>query len=99
MIKQVRVYVKGDVIGVGFRAWTAIQAKKLGVKGWVRNIFDKPEIFGVDGGVEALIQAEENALQKMISILKKGPAFTRIDEVEEVYENLENSFADFEILG
>ncbi len=86
-------------MGVGFRAWTAIEAKKLGVRGWVRNVFDKPEIFGVEGGVEALIRAEESSLQEMIRILRKGPAFTRVDEVKEVYEDPENSFADFEILG
>ncbi|PIV70970.1 acylphosphatase, partial [Candidatus Roizmanbacteria bacterium CG17_big_fil_post_rev_8_21_14_2_50_39_7] len=29
-MKQVHVYIKGDVIGVGFRAWTKIQAKMIG---------------------------------------------------------------------
>ena len=38
MLKQVHLYIKGSVIGVGFRAWTKIQAKIVGVTGWVRNV-------------------------------------------------------------
>ncbi|MFH0773114.1 MAG: acylphosphatase, partial [bacterium] len=45
-MKQVHVYIKGDVIGVGFRAWTKIQAKIIGVNGWVRNVFEHPNKFG-----------------------------------------------------
>ena|SRR3990167_6520741 len=98
MIKQARVFVKGDIIGVGFRAWTAIQAKKLGVKGWVRNVFDKPEIFGVSGGVEGLLQAEEKILNRMVEILKQGPAIARVEDIEIDYEIPTEEFKTFEIL-
>lgn len=50
MLKQAHVYIKGDVIGVGFRAWTKIQAKFIPVTGWVRNNFENPHIFGKSGG-------------------------------------------------
>ena len=97
MLKQVRLYIKGDVIGVGFRAWTKIQAKIMGISGWVRNVYDRPEIFGVGGGVEALIQAEEEEINKMLELLKKGPPISRVDEVEILWETPKEMFEGFEI--
>ncbi len=98
MLKQAHLYIKGDVIGVGFRAWTKIQAKILGVKGWVRNVYDKPEIFGTSGGVEALIQAEEEMVKQMVDLLKKGPPVARVDEVEVIWEDPKEIFDDFTII-
>ncbi|MBI2641851.1 acylphosphatase, partial [Candidatus Roizmanbacteria bacterium] len=62
-MKQARIYVKGDVIGIGFRAWTKIQAKIVGIMGWVKNVYDKPEIYGVQGGVEAVFQGDEEKIE------------------------------------
>ena len=64
MLKQVHLYIRGDVIGVGFRAWTKIQAKIIGVNGWVRNVFNQDV-------VEAQIQGEENKVKEIIDIIKK----------------------------
>lgn len=97
MLKQSHLYIKGDVIGVGFRAWTKIQAKILGVNGWVRNVYDKPEIFGPHGGVEAVIQGEEEKVNQMIEILKKGPPVSRVDEVEILWQEPKEIFDGFEI--
>jgi acylphosphatase len=97
MLKQVRVYIKGEVIGVGFRAWTKIQAKILGVNGWVRNVYDRPEIFGAVGGVEVLAQGEEEKIEKFLTLLKQGPPISRVDEVEIINEDPKEVFHGFEI--
>jgi acylphosphatase len=97
MLKQTRLYVKGEVIGVGFRAWTKIQAKILGITGWVRNVYDKPEIFGVGGGVEILAQADEEKIEKFIALVKQGSPISRVDEVEIIYEDPKEVFHQFEI--
>jgi len=97
MIKQARLYIKGDVIGVGFRAWTKIQAKMLGVSGYVRNVYDKPEVFGISGGVEAVIQGEEDKVEKMIQLLKQGPPVSRVEDVEIFWETPKENFDGFEI--
>ncbi len=97
MLTQVRLYIKGDVIGVGFRAWTKIQAKINGVSGWVRNVYDKPEVFGVSGGVEALIQGEKEKVDKMIEILRQGPPVAHVQEVEVIPEEVKEVFQGFEI--
>jgi len=97
MLKQAHLYVKGDVIGVGFRAWTKIQAKFLSIHGWVKNVYNKPEIFGPGGGVEAVIQGDEEALEKMIDHLKNGPPVSRVDDVEILYQDTKELIEGFEI--
>jgi len=97
MLKQAHLYIKGDVIGVGFRAWTKIQAKIMGVKGWVRNNFENHHVFGASGGVEALAQADEEVLQKFISLLKSGPPVSRVDDVEIYWQDAKEIIEGFEM--
>ena len=68
MIIQAHLFIKGEVIGVGFRAWTKIQAKQQRINGWVRNVYDKPEVFGNGGGVEVLVQGEQSKVDEMITL-------------------------------
>lgn len=97
MLTQMHVYVKGDVIGVGFRAWTKIQAKLTGIKGWVRNNHEKSDVFGPSGGVEAVIQGEEESIKKMIAILKQGSPIAHVEEVEAFWQEPKEKFEIFEI--
>ncbi|MDH7475968.1 MAG: acylphosphatase [Microgenomates group bacterium] len=97
MLKQVHIYIKGDVIGVGFRAWTKIQAKILGVNGWVKNNYDRPDVFGGAGGVEAVIQGEEEKINQMINLLKKGPPVARVDDIDVFWQEPKEIFEGFEI--
>ncbi|GIW64457.1 MAG: acylphosphatase [Patescibacteria group bacterium] len=98
MLKQAHLYIKGNVIGVGFRAWTKIQAKIIGVTGWVRNVYDRPEVFGKNGGVEVVIQSDdEEKINKMISLLKQGPPISRVDNIEIYFQDVKEIFEVFEI--
>ncbi|MDO8609677.1 MAG: acylphosphatase [bacterium] len=97
MLKQVHLYIKGDVIGVGFRAWTKIQAKIIGVSGWVRNNFEKTDVFGTNGGVEAVIQGEEHKVIEMLDILKKGPPISRVEDMEIIHQEPKEIIEGFEI--
>ena len=97
VLRQVHLYIKGDVIGVGFRAWTKIQAKIIGVSGWVRNVYDRPEIYGVGGGVETVIQGEEEKVNKTLNLVRRGPPVSRVDDVEIFWEEPKEMFDMFEI--
>lgn len=97
MVTQIHVYIKGDVIGVGFRAWTKIQAKIHQVRGWVRNTHDKQDIFGAGGGVEAVFQGEEDQVKKMIEVVKKGPPIAHVVEVEAMWQEPKEMYEIFEI--
>lgn len=97
MLSQIYIYVKGDVTGVGFRAWTKIQAKLLGVTGWVRNVYEKPEVFGTGGGVEAVLQGEEDKVSELLTLIKKGPSISRVDDVDIFFQEPKELYEVFEI--
>ncbi len=96
-MKQVHVYIKGDVIGVGFRAWTKIQAKIIGVNGWVKNVFTHPETFGPGGGVEAVFQGEDIKVEEMLEKIKEGPSVSRVEDIEVFHQNTREIYERFEI--
>ena len=62
----VRLVLSGRVQGVGFRMFIERQARKLAVRGWVRN--------RRDGTVEALLIGGERALAEMESACRRGPS-------------------------
>jgi len=68
-----RVRVTGRVQGVFFRAWTAEQARTLNVNGWVRNC--------TDGSVEAHVEGEPDAVDRLIDSIRAGPPGARVDQV------------------
>lgn len=97
MLKQVHLFIKGDVIGVGFRAWIKIQAKINHVNGWVRNNHERIDIFGPGGGVETLLQGDDKNITKMLELIKDGSPIARVDDVEIIYQDPNEIFEGFEI--
>ncbi|MEK7633966.1 MAG: acylphosphatase [Patescibacteria group bacterium] len=89
MLKQVHLYIKGDVIGVGFRAWTKIQAKVIGVTGWIRNVDSD--------WVEAQIQGDEEKVKQIIELIKKGPPVSHVSDVQIFWQEPKEIFDTFEI--
>ena len=64
-LRAVRVCLRGRVQGVGFRAWTVAEARRLGLDGWVRNLRD--------GAVEAVFSGKADAVSRMLQRLCQGP--------------------------
>jgi len=71
-----RFRVTGKVQGVFFRQSTRIEAKRLGLRGLVRNL--------PDGSVEVLAFGEAPAVDTLRLWLHRGPAQARVDGVREV---------------
>ena len=65
--------ISGRVQGVFFRAGAREQADRLGVKGWVRNC--------PDGHVEAHVEGDPGAVDKMIECLRDGPPSAKVENV------------------
>ena len=82
------VTVTGRVQGVFFRAWTREQAQQLGVTGWVRNC--------PDGRVDAHVEGEQDAVERLIALLRQGPAAARVDDVH-LWDVELFDFDDFEV--
>jgi acylphosphatase len=70
-----RVIVSGIVQGVGFRYYTRLRARELGLAGWVQNL--------PDGRVEVWVEGAETAVVEMVDWLRIGPPSAQIGEVDE----------------
>jgi len=84
-----RFYVSGSVQGVGYRFFAQRVASSLGVRGYVKNLFD--------GRVEVYAIAAPEALAAFREQLKRGPRFASVDEVAEaeaeILPQYENEFS------
>jgi len=86
-MKRARIFVSGDVQGVFYRANAQIEAQRLKVTGYVKNL--------LDGRVEAVIEGEDICVNKMIEWCEVGPKYARVDKVEVVNEQYKGEFKDF----
>jgi acylphosphatase len=59
---------------VGFRFFAERAARELAIRGWVRNL--------PDGSVETLAEGEDEAVQRYLERLRKGPLGSRVDAVD-----------------
>lgn len=89
MKKSVRLYIKGLVQGVFFRAFIKENAERYNVKGFTRNL--------EDGRVEVFLEGDVNDVNKMIELCKKGPKHSQIKNVEIKPERFQE-FKTFKIL-
>jgi acylphosphatase len=69
-----KVVVSGIVQGVSFRASMKDTAVRFGVDGWVRN--------RDDGAVEALLQGEEDDVEKLLDWATVGPPGAAVHSVD-----------------
>ena len=73
-----RLYISGRVQGVGYRAYFMKHARELALKGWVKN--------SDNGQVEAVIVGEKSKVKMMLEFARKGPSWSRVDQVVEQKE-------------
>lgn len=81
--------VRGRVQGVGFRYFVRKAAEERRLSGWVRNLSD--------GRVEAELEGDEDALFEMEQLLWKGPAFSRVEDVQVTYSPEVRNYSGFEV--
>jgi acylphosphatase len=91
MIDTIRVHVivGGRVQGVFFRAFTREEAVRLGLSGWVRN---RP-----NGSVEAIIEGEKTAVERMLQWLHQGSPNSIVETVDATEESPVGELSTFEI--
>lgn len=87
MIRR-RILIQGWVQGVFFRDTVRRRAQRAGIAGWVRNNWD--------GTVEAVLEGEAGAVERLIAFCREGPRGARVDRVEITDEKPE-TLSGFEI--
>jgi acylphosphatase len=74
MIVARRFLIGGRVQGVGFRMFTEARATAEGVHGYVRNL--------PDGRIEALVEGDQESVDRIELALRRGPAGARVESFE-----------------
>jgi acylphosphatase len=67
---RAHVFINGRVQGVFFRQSTQLKAQSLGVKGWIRNLFD--------GRVEAVFEGDKSQVEILVDYCRHGPPAARV---------------------
>lgn len=83
--------IVGRVQGVGFRYWTLRHARRLGVRGWVRN--------GHDGrSVEVVAEGEPTQIDELEALLRRGPPGSFVERHAFRRDPSTGEFEDFTIV-
>jgi acylphosphatase len=82
--------VYGRVQGVFFRYFVRDVARRLGLKGYVRNLAS-------GDAVEVQAEGEKRQLNKLLEQLKVGPSGARVERVEVKWADYSGRFDDFSV--
>jgi len=80
--------VSGRVQGVFFRDTVRNAAEREGVAGWVRN--------KSDGTVEAVLEGDAAAVERVIALSREGPPAAEVDAVE-VFDEPDEGLTGFRV--
>ena len=86
---EINAFVSGRVQGVGFRYFTVQKAKKLGLRGFVKNV--------PGGNVEIVAQGSREKLELLVEMLKEGPCMGNIENVKVEWRKETKKFEKFSI--
>ncbi len=87
MTARIHIFVYGMVHGVFFRANTVGIARKLRLKGWVRN--------RRDGSVEIVAEGDKEKLMELLEWCKIGPEGAIVERVDHRWEKPTFELKDF----
>ncbi len=88
-MRQFRAIVSGRVQGVCFRAETVSAGRRLGLRGYARNL--------ADGRVEVIAAGEERALDSLLRFLRHGPSLAQVEGVEIDWDDATDLEERFEV--
>lgn len=86
---RLHLWISGRVQGVGFRAFVASAAHRIGVTGWVRNV-------GYET-VETVAEGTRQQVDQFVELVNLGPRSSRIDERRTEFETPSGEFVDFQV--
>ena len=88
--QRIRIFVTGKVQGVFFRQTLKVMAKKNNIFGWVKNL--------KDGRVEAVLEGDEEKINRIVEWAHGGPANARVEDVQIQNEKFISEFTKFDVL-
>lgn len=86
---RAQILVKGRVQGVGYRAFAAHVASRLGLRGWVKNLDD--------GNVALDVEGLRAGIDRLVEDLRVGPPASRVTGVDVEWGRATGRFSEFRI--
>lgn len=86
---RAHLLIEGIVQGVFYRAYTRNIAAKLGLSGWVRNLYD--------GRVEAVFEGGRRVIELAVEECRRGPQGSRVTGIDIEWEEIREDLQGFEI--
>ena len=83
------IIAKGIVQGVGFRYFVYLHAKRLGVAGCVRNLYN--------GNVEIDVEGDRAMVEALIKEVKIGPRSAQVKDLTIEWHEFKTLYQEFEI--
>jgi len=87
--KRAEIIVNGLVQGVGFRYFVIRNAQQLGLKGYVKNLYD--------GSVLTVVEGETGFIEELFKKIKIGPRSAHIINSKIEWCEFKNEFSTFEV--
>ncbi len=89
-MNEFHAIIRGRVQLVMFRDFTTRTARKIGIKGSVRNC--------PDGSVEVIAQGEKTKLDTFLGALRRGSLLSRVESIESMWRVPTTQFDGFHIV-
>lgn len=86
---RAHLLIEGRVQGVFYRAFTRDLAHDLGLKGWVKNLYD--------GRVEAVFEGKKELIEQAIKECYSGPPGARVTNIDVKWETFQGDLKGFTI--
>jgi acylphosphatase len=90
-VERLHGVVHGDVQGVGFRYFLMREARRLGLRGWVRN--------RDDGTVEFVAEGGRSDLERLNQAAGQGPSMARVKRVDGQWSAATGNLDSFDLTG
>lgn len=87
---RIHALISGKVQGVYFRQSTKVEADRLGIKGFAKNL--------PDGSVEVVAEGLDDRVNKLVGFLHSGPEKARVEKVIVNKEERKGEFKNFKVI-
>lgn len=87
--KRAVIVVNGLVQGVGFRYFVLRNAQKIGLKGYVKNLYT--------GEVLTVVEGSHFLIEDLFKQIKIGPSYSSVKNAKIIWSESKNEFTNFEI--
>jgi len=88
-VRQLHAIVHGHVQGVSFRYNAQLEAQRLKLVGWVRNLPDRT--------METVAMGPQQQLDRYLNWLRQGPIGARVTRVDDTWSDDSETYSIFEI--